>query len=625
MADNTKGSKLFKEFPPIPTEKWEELIIKDLKGADYDKKLIWKTNEGFNVRPYYRAEDLEDIKNAHTLPGDFPYVRGNKLSDNGWLVREDFNACNVEDANTLADHAIGNGVDSVGFITCSDCKFSADGIKTLLTDIDTEKIEINFVSGHNSPVILPLLVEVYKNSKVDTKKATGSFDFSPLAALSLNGKFCDNEKAVRERTGKFVESGRQLPGFRLMAVRGDIFRSAGSSLVHELAFSLAMGAEYMTWLTEQGIPADEAASKLKFTFAVGSSYFLEIAKFRAARMLWAKIVEAYEPKDLDCAKMCIHAVSSTWNKTIYDPYVNMLRTTTEAMAAALGGVHSMTVLPFDATYQPPTVLSARVARNQQLILKEEAYFDKVIDPAAGSYYIESIVKSMAEHAWEQFLKVQEMGGYTEAFKKGYIQTQNKEVAQKRESNIATRRETVLGTNQYPNFNEVADPKVVYRESVEKPGFAKPADAPYEPLVAFRGSQSFEELRYKTDTSGKRPKAFMLTLGKLAFRRARAQFSCNFFATAGFEVIDNIGFNSINEGLKVALGAKADIVVLCSSDEEYETLAPEVNEKLGNRAILVIAGEPACKPDLETKGIKNYISLKSNVLDTLKYYQQLLKI
>jgi len=352
---------------------------------------------------------------------------------------------------------------------------------------------------------------------------------------------------------------------------------------------------------------------------------MEIAKIRAARFLWAKLSEVYLPSEIDSTMMCIHAENSNWNKTVYDPYVNMLRTTTEAMSAVLGGIHSLTILPFDKAYQKPTNFSERVARNQQLIIKEEAYFGKVVDPAAGSYYIEMLTQSMIQHAWSLFLKVQDMGGYIESFTKGFIQSEIGNLAQKRESNIATRRDTVLGTNQYPNFNEVADKKAVTMDSVKKPFAQKPTDAVCDPLIQFRGSQAFEELRLKTDLATKRPKVFMLTLGNLAFRRARAQFSCNFFACAGFEVVDNIGFKSVDEGVRAAMDAKADIVTICSSDEEYDTLAPEAYEKIKGKAIFVVAGEPASKVLLEEKGITNFISVKSNVLETLGEYQRLLSM
>lgn len=623
MADNKNNPKLFTDFPPVSTEQWEEVITKDLKGADYDRRLVWKPLEGFSVQPYYRAEHLKDIKNTKVQPGDFPYVRGVNTESNSWLVRQDFDAANAGQANKKAIDGLQRGLNSVGFAIPGGCQASTVDVATLVNGIDATQHEINFVTGYSSATLLPKAVEAFKKSGIDMDKVKGSFDFSPLVALTLNGKFCVDEKKAKELALEMIENAKELPQFKLMAARGDIFRNGGSSVTQELAFALAMGVEYVDWLTDKGVDVEEAFHRLSFTFAVGSSYFMEIAKFRAARFLWAKIAEAYGCTQ--CKPITIDATNTVWNKTVYDPYVNMLRTTTETMSATLGGVHSFTVLPFDAPYQKQTEFSERVARNQQILIKEEAYFDKVIDPAAGSYYIENLTQSLITHAWELFLKVQEMGGYQSAFAKGFIQSEINAVAAKREANIATRRQTVLGTNQYPNFTELADSEVINMDTVTKPAVQKPADAIAEPLEQYRGSQEFEQLRYTTDASGKRPKVFMLTLGNLAFRRARAQFSANFFACAGFEVIDNIGFPTVDEGVKAALDAKSDIVVICSSDDEYLTLAPEAYEKLNGKAIFVVAGEPASKSELETKGIKNFISVKSNALETLREYQKMLKI
>ncbi len=616
MADKKNNPKLFSEFPPVSTEAWEEVINKDLKGADYDKRLVWKTLEGFSVQPYYREEHVKDIKNTSSLPGEFPYARGVNLESNQWLVRQDFDAADVVEANRRAIDALKRGVNSVGFVIPQNFEISKEKVVQLLAGIDTTQTEVNFIAGCKGAALLPVLADILpQNSK-------GSMDFSPLSTFTLQGKLCTDEAAVMERTVNFFKEGEKFSQMKLLAVKGDIFTNAGASVTQEVAFALAMGVEYVHWLTEKGVSAFDAISHLSFTFAVGSNYFMEIAKFRAMRMLWARIAEAY-----DCAQVepiTIHATNALWNKTVYDPYVNMLRTTTETMAATLGGVHSFTVLPFDAPYQKQTEFSERVARNQQIVIKEEAYFDKVVDPAAGSYYIETLTQSIVQHAWSLFQKVQELGGYAKAFNQGFIQDEIEAVASKREVNIATRRQTVLGTNQYPNFSEMADKSVVSAETVTKPASEQQAGS-CRPLMQYRGAQAFEELRYKTDVSGKRPKAFMLTLGNLAFRRARAQFSCNFFACAGFEVVDNIGFKSVDEGLKAAFDAQSDIVVICSSDDEYQTLAPEAFAKLDGKAIFVVAGEPSCKAELEEKGIKNFISVRSNALETLREYQRMLGI
>ncbi len=352
---------------------------------------------------------------------------------------------------------------------------------------------------------------------------------------------------------------------------------------------------------------------------------MEIAKLRAARLLWAQIVKAYNPADEESAKMIAHSETNTYNKTVYDPYVNMLRTQTEAMSAALGGAHSITVLPFNAIYEDTTEFSERIARNQQLLLKEESHIDKIADPSAGSYYIESLTDSIADQAWKLFLEIQEKGGFIAAFKEGFIQNEIKTMAAKRDQNIALRRENLLGTNQFPNFTEKVTKEL--DASVFQPADYTEDGAEVETLKPYRGAQAFEMLRYKSDVyskENKRPVAFMITIGNLAFRKARAQFSCNFFAVAGFEVIDNNGFKTIDEGITAAKAKNADIVVLCSSDDEYAVLAPEAAEKLNNE-ILVIAGNPACKAELEEKGITNFIHVKSNILEELKEYQNKLGI
>ena len=339
---------------------------------------------------------------------------------------------------------------------------------------------------------------------------------------------------------------------------------------------------------------------------------MEIAKFRAARMLWANIVKGYGPAKNCACKMQIHAETSRWNQTVYDPYVNMLRGTTEAMSATIAGVHSLEVMPFDASFENPTEFSKRIARNVELLLKNESHFDQVVDPAGGSYYVENLTQSIAAEAWKLFLEIEEKGGYTEAYKAGLIVERIKASAAAKDKNIATRRQTLLGANQYPNFTEVAG-KEITAESVTR----KQAEG--NVLVPYRGAMAFEEMRLHVDRSGKEPKAFMLTCGNLGMARARSQFSCNFFACAGIKVIDNTYFKSIEEGAKAALESKAQIVVVCASDDDYAEAAPKVKELLGGKAILVVAGAPACAPELEAQGITNFINVKSNVLETLKFY------
>ena len=608
---NTKSEKLFTEFPPVPTEKWEEVITADLKGADYERKLVWKTGEGFNVRPYYRAENLEGIKFLGSQAGEFPYVRGTH-AHNRWRVHQTVSVVCPKEANAEALKILNAGVDSLGFCIAS-ADFSAADLDMLLKDICIPAVEITFCGEKMANVAELVLAKVEKEgiAKEDVRIA---FCIDPLVkGLSSKGDFCspNGEKCIA-RIVELIHKTKEYKHVRIVTVAGQTFGNSGSTIVEELAFTLSAGHDYLVRLTDAGLDVDAAARKLRFSFSVSSNYFMEIAKFRAARMLWANIVKGYGPAKNCACKMQIHAETSRWNQTVYDPYVNMLRGTTEAMSATIAGVHSLEVMPFDASFENPTEFSKRIARNVELLLKNESHFDQVVDPAGGSYYVENLTQSIAAEAWKLFLEIEEKGGYTEAYKAGLIVERIKASAAAKDKNIATRRQTLLGANQYPNFTEVAG-KEITAESVTR----KQAEG--NVLVPYRGAMAFEEMRLQVDRSGKEPKAFMLTCGNLGMARARSQFSCNFFACAGIKVIDNTYFKSIEEGAKAALESKAQIVMVCASDDDYAEAAPKVKELLGGKAILVVAGAPACAPELEAQGITNFINVKSNVLETLKFY------
>ena len=618
-----KEQKLFAEFPPVSTEQWESVIAVDLKGADYEKKLVWRTAEGFNVRPYYRAENLDGIKYLGSQCGEFPYVRGTG-KDNNWRIVQTIEVGCPKEANAQATVLLTKGVESIGFVI-GDKEFSAADLDTLLSGISVKNTELVF-SGCATKKVAGLFIDKMDKEGVDPETVRASFVLDPIVKkLTLKGTMaCKNGQCKGfENLASLISKGAAYKRIRFVNVSGEIFHNSGSTIVQELAFTLAAGHEYVVKLMEQGLSVDQVAPALRFSMAISSNYFMEIAKFRAARLLWANIMAPYNPSRGCASKMKVHAVTSKWNMTVYDPYVNMLRGTTEAMSAAVSGVHSIEVLPFDTPYEKPTDFSARIARNVQLLLKEESHFNQVCDAAGGSYYIENLTNSIAEQAWNLFRQVEEKGGYIAAFEAGFIQDQVEASAAKKNSNIATRRETLLGTNQFPNFNEVADEAitedVVTGKSTCKCGCASQAADGVRPLKPYRGAMAFEQMRLKVDRSGKQPKAFMLTCGALAFARARAQFSCNFFACAGIRVQDNTYFKSVEEGVKAALEAKAEIVVICAADDDYATLAPEAFKLLGDKAMFVVAGAPACKEELEAQGIKNFISVRNNVLETLQYY------
>ncbi len=616
MANNTR-EKLFAEFPPVPTDKWEEVIAADLKGADYERKLVWRTGEGFNVRPYYRAENLEGIRFLGSQAGEFPYVRGTH-PHNRWHVHQTVTVCCPAEANAEALKLLDAGVDSLGFRIEKE-EFTAAELDTLLAGIRIPAVELVF-GGRKSADIAELVLDKIERMGLAPEEVHMAFAIDPLVkGLAAKGCFCSPDGAkCFARIAALVERTKGYKHVRIVTVAAETFGNAGSTIVEELAFALSAGNEYLVRLTDAGIAAEAAARKLRFAFSVTSNYFMEIAKLRAARMLWANIVKGYGPEKECACKMQIHAETSRWNQTVYDPYVNMLRGTTEAMSAAIGGVHSLEVTPFDASFESPTEFSKRIARNVELLLKHESHFDQVVDPAGGSYYIENLTQSIAAEAWKLFLEIEEKGGYAAAYEAGFVRERVAASAAAKDKAIATRRQILLGANQYPNFTEVA-PAEIDVASVTR------AAAEGNTLTPYRGAMAFEAMRLEVDRSGKQPKAFMLTCGSLAMARARAQFSCNFFACAGIRVEDNTFFKSIEEGVAAALESKAEIVVVCAADDDYATAAPKVKELLGDKAILVVAGAPACAPELEAQGITNFINVKSNVLETLKFYLKKLGI
>jgi len=616
----TDKERLLSEFPAISTQEWKDKIVTDLKGADFERKLVWRTNEGFNVNPFYRREDLEGLSTPKVMPAEYPYVRSTRM-DNEWLIRQDINVNDPKEANEKALDILNKGITSLGFKLRRD-QVNKETLAILLKGIMPEAIELNFsccisVAAQLAGELAAYLTEV----GADVAQCKGSINFDPFKKQLVKG--ISNPQWV-PTCAQLLDAIRPLPQYRVLTVNALNINNAGAYIYQELGYALSWGAELIDKLTEAGYSIEELTSRIKFVFGVGSNYFMELAKFRAARWLWAEIIGAYgDQYKGDAAKIHMHAVTSTWNKTIYDAHVNLLRTQTEAMSATLGGVDSLTVQPFDVTYQESDNFSERIARNQQLLLKEESHFDKVIDPAAGSYYIEHLTNALAEQAWKLFLAVEEEGGFAAAVEAGSVQKAVNASNAKRHAAVAARKEIFLGTNQFPNFTETAAQKVA---EVEVGGHSCGCGAPsIEALNFDRGASEFEALRLATERSGKEVKVFMLTIGNLAMRLARSQFSSNFFACAGYKVLDNLGFATVQEGIDAGLAAGASIIVLCSSDDEYAEFAPEAYKYLAGRAEFVVAGAPACADDLKAVGIENFINVKSNVLETLRQFNQKLGI
>ncbi len=605
--------KLFEIFPPISNEEWRAKIETDLKGADFDRKLVWRTIEGFNVQPYYRQDDLENKPLTDLKPNEFPYVRGQKTNDNDWLVRQDFLVEDAKEANKSILDALMKGITSVNLIFEEPILQSQADFDRLMKGIEPTAIEINFFAQAFTPKLMKMLAQYIETNHIDVTKVSGSFNIDPFARLLTEGNFPHQsiEEAYEVMAELIQFASEKLPNFHVVGVNGRIFPNAGSSIVQELAYALSMANLYLAELSEK-LSVDTVAKHMRFNMGISSNYFMEIAKVRALRYMWSKLVEAYQPKDIEVAKVFVHAENAGWNKTIFDPYVNMLRTTTEAMSAVLGGVDSMTVNPFDTTYKVSDNFSKRIARNTQSLLKEEAHFDKVVDPAAGSYYIEELTQNLIEKAWELVLEVDEQGGFYKAISEGTVQNNIAEKAQQRDMFIATRREILLGTNQYPNTTETMNDKIELL-----PAASESKDVLIQPLKMYRGAYAFEEMRLRTERAEKTPEVFMFTYGNLAMRRARSQFAGNFFGCAGYKITDNNGFATVEEGVAKVKEVKPEVVVVCSSDDEYANIVPQIYDEVGKDAIVVVAGNPKESiEELKAKGIEYFIHVKSNVLETL---------
>ncbi len=615
-----KQKRLFEEFPTLSTEEWENKILEDLKGADYDKKLVWSTVEGLKIRPYYRSEDLEDLGYPNILPGQYPFARGNKVKQNHWAIRQDLDETNLTHANKKALDVIEKGAEAIGFNASN--LLHRDDVRTLLQGIDIQKISTHFLHSSNYKPLVREYFTYARSSGFNPAQVEGSINFDPLGFFLLYGKFYGSSDENYRDALEIFYSAAGFDKFQLITINGQHYHNAGAHIVEELAFSLLQGNEYLAGLTSRGLDIDTIAQHIQFTVAVGSNFFLEIAKLRAIKMLWARVVEQYKPRGEEALKIRIHATSSNWNKSIYDPYVNVLRTTTEAMAAAIAGVDSITVAPFDVTYKKADDFSSRIARNQQIILRHESYFDKVVDPAGGSYYIEQITDQIARAAWKMFVELEEQGGFVPAVEKGIIKSEIEKTCQKHDLDIAMRRQIFVGVNQYPNTQEKMLEKLQPTAGLSDLAQLKP----------YRGVQAFEALRLSVESheqkGNKMPLVYLFTWGNLAMRKARATFSTNFFGCAGYNIIEGAAAANLSEGIDKALASNPDIIVLCSSDEEYADMVAAIKElrKRNPDVQLVIAGNPQeILQELNQAGVQHYIHLRTNTLESLQKFNDLLGI
>jgi methylmalonyl-CoA mutase len=688
--DTQEKQGLFSEFSAPTKEEWLNVVSGDLKDTPFEK-LVWKSLEGIDIQPMYFKEDLEKIQHSDFLPGEAPYVRGNTSA--GYRARantisQDISFADVSRAREAMLLGMKRGMTGAELHIAVD-NSNADGISvldeadflTLLQDIDLNAVELHIHAGAAAPVFLALLEEAARKKGVDPASIRGSVSFAPLSALVSDGSIPispEKQDIVQAEMLKFAKS--KLPGVKTIGIDSSPVHNAGASSVQELACSLAMAVEYMDCLTKKGVSIDDIASAMRFSFPVGPTFFTEIAKLRAARMLWAKVVQAWSADKNESMQMDIHARSSSFFASKYDPYVNMLRGTVETMAAMLGGADAVTVRPFNAELGMPGDFAMRIATNTQIVLQDEAHIAKLADPAGGSFYVESITESLAQESWKLFQEIESEGGFSQALRKGVIQKMVSETAKKRKHRVSTRKRSLIGTNVYPNLTEeaivmegpsadeiAADKKqriaakekamtehasIALRELGESsaenllPAIGKALNAAaliddiqeilsgssgnteVEAMKGFRLADTFEILRDAVEAASAKPVVFLATYGPVNWRRARATFAAGFLGCAGMDIRDNLGFGSPEEIVVAAKDAKTDILVLCSDDESYESLAQTVVPELKawkEDLITIVAGNPANKEALSALGVDDFVHVKSDagvmlaeLLETLGY-------
>jgi len=655
MSDSKQNkTSLFAEFDPVSTEEWENILTRDLKGADYKKKLTWNSIEGIEALPFYRKEDLEKL----------PHI------DNGvdiqtpsnWQFCEVVDRSDPAEANEMAKKAIESGADSLLFtITISPDEGNLGGdiagihvqnlddLEILLDGIDLEKTGLVFDTGAGSVGVLGLMKAYLQNSSHAGSKL--SFLYDPFTYMAHHGRLPVAEDEVDSIIGQMADE----TGFMTLGADGAFYHNCGATIIQELGIALSIGSEFLARVPEN--QREQAAEQFWMHLSAGSLYFPEIAKFRAARLLWNRVLDGYEI--VNRQPLVIHASASKWNKAIADPHTNMLRATTEATAAAVGGANRITVHPYNAHFEQTDKFSHRVSRNVSHILDEEAHLSAVENPGDGSYYIEVLTNEIAKKAWEFFQLIEKQGGFQKALEKNIIQIETGHSRKAKDEALATRKLVLTGVNNYPDAerdlpNDLyrstpvdslhqsdAEPEIEPARLIDSlssafsegaaigdvvDSFLSPQKQLYTALKPYRAAEPFEKLRLDTQKinkeRGKSITAQLIPIGNNKMRKARAGFSQNYLECAGFRVENHSGFDSVDEAVKELTPNNTDIFVLCSSDDEYPDLVPEFCSAFGEKATLILAGYPKNQVDqFREAGIDLFIYSGSNMLETLTEIQE----
>jgi methylmalonyl-CoA mutase len=675
------------EFTPPTFEEWKEQVEKDLKGASYEKKLITKTYEGINLNPIYSKKDITNSPFIDSLPSGDNFVRGSSSSGyhgKSWDVNQEILTADVEDFNNIVLDALCKGQNCINLKLDTATKLGLDAdyadtemvgdtglsisainsLKRALKNIDFDSVPLYIDAGYNVIPFLSLINAYFEESNLDISKLSGSIIADPIAQLTNYNELPVDLEFVFDMMKNSVEWGNKFAGnIKTIGINTIPYLNAGANAVQELAYAMSTLVYYLNELIERGLEPENVFSKIQFSFGVSTNYFMEIAKFRAVNVLLKAIASEFgiDNKDL---KLNIGAKSSEFNQTVLDPYVNMLRTTSQTFSAILGGVNYITTSPFDETLRRPDNFSRRIARNTQTILREESHLDQVIDPAGGSYYIESLTEEIAKKSWELFKEVESNGGILESLKTGFIQKSINEIFEQRQNDINKRKSVIVGTNMFADVHEKEleirkfDQKAFQKKrseylkkfrvngSTEKhqaildklnlipnsnsieiietitEAFrigstigevtsslysSHKVELKINKLVKQRASEGFEKLRHLAqnyrDKNGHLPKVFLANYGSISEYKARADFSKGFFEVGGFDVIDPKGFKTTEEVVNASLESGATVIVICSTDDNYPEIVPKVVSGLKSQhknLQIILAGYPNDQVDEHKK-------------------------
>ncbi|NDK54667.1 methylmalonyl-CoA mutase subunit beta [Pontibacter fetidus] len=589
MTDENKHTqKLFSEFTPATATDWEERARKDLRDTPLEQ-LTWHTYEGIDIKPYYTRQDLDQLPATRQKPGNYPFTRGTRTAANTWLnIQEIKVEGNGKPAIDKAADALTRGADGIHFILPQPELFD---IVYLLSKIDLNKHTVSYTLPNKLDHFPNRLYGKLGANNVSPQKLCGFIKYEPMTAKGELTR--DENKAIVE----LLELTKDSPEFYGITINGTNFSSIGATTVQEIAYTLSAAVAYIHRLTNAGQTVEDVLRNMQFHMAAGTNYFFEIAKLRALRLLWATIVEAYSADKALAGKLRIHSSTSGWYQTTLDPYVNMLRVTTEAMSAVMAGTDSLTVSPFDSTFKASDEFSERIARNVSIILREEAYLDKAIDPAAGSYYLESLTDQLATKAWELFKEVESKGGFEAAYESGFILGSITEVSRQKFRDIAKGSMILVGTNKYPNPKEKIDfdpEELIQSEAFDTTRAAYPTEV----------MRMATELHLRKRQ--RRPKAIVAIIGNGEQRQVNATFAKEFFSCAGFET-EMQNYSSVEEASDKLQHTAAEILVVSSSEANYvKEFGPRIRNHHA-KPTLILADDPQhMKAEMIANGYDEFI-------------------